>query len=124
MAEIYLFTQLFLLNTFTAAIHQTLTQPNIHTIWYRHTHCKKTILNIILYYACELHLCIYVGTHCSHLQKMLYLENHSYLPEQSCLRQQKKGFPTKKKELLPPPAKRTIESVKEYHDALVGASTM
>ena len=67
---------------------------------------------------------MYVGTHCSDLQKMLYLENRSYLPEESSLRQQKRGFPTKQKEFLLPPAKRTVESIKEYQNAFDGVSNM
>lgn len=65
---------------------------------------------------------MYVGTYCSDLHKMVYLENRTYLPAESSLRQQKKGFPSKENEFQPPPLKRSFELMKKYHEAFDEAS--
>lgn len=41
--------------------------------------------------------CIYTGTYCSELNKMIYLQNRRYLPMESTVREQTKGYPITKK---------------------------
>jgi len=63
-----------------------------------------------------------IGTHCTELHKMVYLSNRRYLPAESAFRQETIGFPSNKKELLPPPAKRKKKMVKNFHKAVDVAS--
>ena len=60
---------------------------------------------------------ILTGTYNSDLHKMVYLQNRRFLPEQSLLRHQKRGFPSEEKELQLPPAKRSYDEVRKQHYA-------
>ena len=64
----------------------------------------------------HLNVCI-AGTYCCDLHKMIYFENRRYLPPDSSLRKQKRGFPTQNWELQPPPAKKSFDVVKQCHYA-------
>ena len=46
---------------------------------------------------------------------MVYLENRKFLPMCSPLRQDETNFPSKSKELLPPPTARTYAEMKQNH---------
>ena len=67
---------------------------------------------------------MYVGTYCNELHKMVYLENRRYLPKESSLRAQSKGFPSEDKELRSPPAKRRYTDIRQYHQVVDEVSRM
>lgn len=48
---------------------------------------------------------------------MVYLQNRRYLPIDSPLRREKRGFPVQETELLEPPAKRAYSSVRDHQVA-------
>jgi len=49
---------------------------------------------------------------------MLYLQNRRYLPSDSTLRKEWKGYIKEKPELKLPPAKRNFKKVKKSHEAV------
>ena len=54
---------------------------------------------------------LYKGTYSKTLNKMVYLESRRFLPVSSSLRRDKMNFPSKSKELLPPPKSRTCNHI-------------
>ena len=58
-----------------------------------------------------------VGTYCSELHKMVYLQNRKFLPEECALRQDEINFPTEAPETCQAPAKKVYETVKDAHKA-------
>lgn len=70
------------------------------------------LFNLILSYI------LYItGTYCSDLHKMVYLQNRRYLPIDSPLRREKRGFPVRDTELLGPPVKRAYNCVRDHQVA-------
>ena len=72
--------------------------------------------------AVQLHVIIanielYIGTYNSELEKIVYLDNRRYLPEDSSLRMLTEEFPSKKKELRSAPPKRNFNNMINYHKA-------
>ena len=64
---------------------------------------------------------IFIGTYCSELHKVVYLQNRRYLPPVSSLRHEE-GFPQQSIEMNPPPTKRQYSKMKGFHDAIDKAS--
>lgn len=58
-----------------------------------------------------------VGTYCSDLHKMLYLENRKFLPHDCTLRTESHGFPNNSEESNPPPTKKRFCDIKKLHRA-------
>ena len=58
-----------------------------------------------------------VGTYCSELHKMVYLQNRRFLPMDSVLRKDTKQFPSKTCEMHAAPPIRSYETVKKCHKA-------
>lgn len=79
---------------------------------------------MVYYHTSTLNFLLYVGTYCSELHKMVYLENRRYLPKESTLRAQSGGFPSEDKELRSPPAKRRYTDIRQYHQVVDEVSRM
>ena len=60
---------------------------------------------------------LHVGTYCSELHKMVYLQNRRFLPMDSVLRKDTKQFPSKTSEVRDAPPMRVYETVKDCHKA-------
>ena len=54
---------------------------------------------------------------------MLYLQNRRYLPMDSTLRKQTKGYPIKGEEPRLPPAERNYSNLQKYHELADEVST-
>ena len=60
---------------------------------------------------------IIIGTYCSELHKMVYLQNRRFLHEDSELRLDKNNFPLKAVEVRRAPEKRKYEAMNDIHKA-------
>lgn len=58
-----------------------------------------------------------IGTYCSELHKMVYLQNRRFLPTDSVLRSDTKQFPSKTCEIRDAPPTRDLQTVKDCHRA-------